>query len=397
VQQRLAIWCVGFAREAVPGLVRADRTTWLPRLHAELPNLLAALSWTLEREREELARELAEALGEYWYDTNGWQEGLTWLETIIEHATEASPRLRATALLYRARLIGIRHHEQYRDDMQAALDLFRVTDDAAGSAACLAHLAVAETWIGRDQQARALSRDALRFAERTNDERVVAFALKEAALTATGYEDAIARARPAMPALERTGDLRNLSFLCSVTGYLAIAESRDAEALRWLDRGLTAAHRLDDPLLIYVIRANQGLARLFRGELDEAALAFRDALAICHDAAMENEVDEPLLGMAAVAARQGDLALAARLAGAAGGHEIASRIGFEETIWARLNGEFVARAREHHGAENWDRAAEEGAALSVPDAIDLALGRGRFASTAAAATAPSATYQSPIR
>jgi hypothetical protein len=55
----------------------------------------------------------------------------------------------------------------------------------------------------------------------------------------------------------------------------------------------------------------------------------------------------------------------------------------EETIWSRLQDEILTPARRQQ-PESWDRDEREGASLSVPEAVDLALARGRFAPTAAA-------------
>jgi hypothetical protein len=40
----------------------------------------------------------------------------------------------------------------------------------------------------------------------------------------------------ALAYLRRVGNLQQLAFLCSVTGYLAIAERRYRDAVPWLER-----------------------------------------------------------------------------------------------------------------------------------------------------------------
>jgi predicted ATPase/class 3 adenylate cyclase len=376
---QLATWCLAFGREAAPHLVRADRVPWLARLDAELPNLLAALSWALNAARAELTLNLVGAWGEYWWRSHRWEDGLPWLDAALEHALAASSRARATALLYRARLVGVRQHQRFRVDLEASLDLFRVTRDAAATAACVGHLAVAEAWIGHDDQAKALRDEAVQLAELAHDEGALAFVLAESALSAVSYEDASRCAGRAVAHLQRVGNLRELALVCSVTGYFAIAERRYQDAVAWLNRGLEAARRLGDPNSTFLIRGNHGLARLFLDELEESGQAFREALAICREAGWEDLVDETLLGLAAVAAQQEELARAAGLSGAAREHEAASRSVPEETIWSRLNDEILTPARDRYGPENWDRAARQGASLTVQEAIELALAGGRLA------------------
>jgi hypothetical protein len=127
-----------------------------------------------------------------------------------------------------------------------------------------------------------------------------------------------------------------------VTGYKAIAQGRYREALHWLDEGMQAVRVLGNARSVFYFAGNQGLARLFLDETDEAARAFGDALAVCADAAAQDIVDECLLGLAAVAARRDDLNRAARLAGAATAHRTAVRIHDEEVVATRLIDEILA-------------------------------------------------------
>jgi predicted ATPase/class 3 adenylate cyclase len=389
VQARLATWCLDFVHEATAHLVRADRGPWLAKLDAELPNALAALSSALEQHDAELALQLVDELGQYWWHTHRSEDALRWIDAALELGRDAAPRLRAAALLNRGRLTDVRRSDEpNRDDLQASLELYRGCDDTRGIAACLTHLAFAETWVGNYDQAMALSEQAVRYAERTQDEATIASARVSWARSAAGYEDVASRARSAMPYLHRVGNLDQLVSLCVTAGYVAIAERRYREALVWLDEALDAAHRLDDPSELFAVRGNQGLASFFLHELEDAGQRFGEALAICGEEAWHDNhpgLDEALLGLAAVEASRGQPARAARLAGAAKARQ--ARRGFldEEVVWSRLIDD-VAAARHRYGPKRWDLAEREGAALTVHDAIDLALERGQFAPAASTAT-----------
>jgi predicted ATPase/class 3 adenylate cyclase len=380
VREGLAGWWLSFAREATPHLVRADRGRWLARLDAELPNALAALSWALEQRHADLGLRLVGELGEYWLRTNRWDEGLSWLQVALELAPEASDRPHARALFYRARLTDVRRsYQKYRDDLEASLALFRACDDPAGIAACLGELAFTEAWRGRFEGAAALGDEAIEVAQRTQDEGVLATALSMSAMTVAEYEDAAQRAHIALACLQAAGDVNGLARVCLNVGYAALAERRYADALGWCDRGLESARRLDNIWAVFSTRTNEALARLFLLQFDEAAKAFCQALAVCHDAGAENVADETLLGLAAAEASRGDLARAARLTGAATAHESKSRAVDEDTVWSRVHDEFLTPARERCGPERWDLAQREGAALTVHDAVGLALEHGRSA------------------
>jgi tetratricopeptide (TPR) repeat protein len=245
--------------------------------------------------------------------------------------------------------------------------------------ACLSHLAVAEAWGGNHAKARALSDDAVRFAERSHREPTLARALVESAEVAANYHDASRRTSIAVTHLDRIGDLFELARACTLTGYKAIADGHYRAALDWLDLGLEAARRLkEDTQSTFFIRGNQGLAWLFLDELDEAAHGFSDALAVCREAGREELVAETLLGLAAVSARRGELTRAARLTGAARANGTPEPNRNEDSVWSRL-GEHLALARQRRSPESWDRAEREGASPTVHEAIDLALIGGRLA------------------
>jgi hypothetical protein len=215
--------------------------------------------------------------------------------------------------------------------------------------------------------------EAMHSALRAPDEGAVAFVLAQTALAATAYEEASRCTRTAIAHLRRIGDLSEVAHLCCWTGYLALVECRYDNALVWFDEGLEAARRLEAALFVFLLRSNQGLARLFLDDLPEAARAFCDALTVCREAGAEQHVDQPLLGLAAVAARRGELGRAARLAAAAKAHESPSPGREEEVIVSRLNAEILTALREGYEPESCDCAAREGTSLTVQDAIGLAL------------------------
>jgi predicted ATPase/DNA-binding SARP family transcriptional activator len=369
---RLATSMLAQLRAAMPHLSGSD-PSWLRRLDEDLPNMVAAFSWARESGRAELAIELAGELGEYWWRGNRRKDGLATLDAALEHGELASPRVRAKALLSRARLQGLRRSMEDRADLEAALALYRRCGDEGGIAACLGHIALAEGCSGHFAQARVLSRAAIRSAGAADDPAAMPAALAAAVLVSEGYEDAAAHAPAAIATLAGADSLYDLAIVCNVTGYLAIVAERYAEALPWLDKGLMAAWRLCNLHAVFLNSGNIGLARLFLGDLHAAADAFADALAICIQAGDEEQVDETLLGMAAVAATRGQHARAARLVGAARAHPTAQTIQDEPLMVSRLLDEIARQSRDRCGADIWNRAEGEGMLLGVPAAIDLAL------------------------
>ena len=373
VNHRLARFCVALGREVTPRLAQQDGAAWLATLESERSSVSAALAWALRSGRTELALSLISEWGEYWLMAHRRDEARPWIDAVLEQAGSSFPGLRASALLLRARLDGLRRDPQrFGADVRAALQLFRDSGDAAGAAACLGQLAWAEAWAGDAERAEALSDDAVQAAESAGAS-AVARARSSGALVAADYEVNARRARAAMGDLRRVGDFHELARVCSMTAYRAIADRRYEDALAWLAEGLEAGRRLESPQATFFIRGNEGVARLFLGDVDGAEAAFTEGLSICVAARCEDVVDEALLGLAAVWARKGRPLEAARLAGAAERHQAAARNADERVVWDRLQEEIVLPARSRLGARRWDEASRRGASLTVPEAIDAAL------------------------
>jgi hypothetical protein len=121
--------------------------------------------------------------------------------------------------------------------------------------------------------------------------------------------------------------------------------------------------------MLMLVRGNAGLAALFIGDVGAARDAFCEELELSREMVIL-PVHEALLGLAAVAVREGHLPRAPRLFGAATAHRYGNP---EDPVDARLYATFFAPARTRHGADAWDAAAGDGAALSFEDAIAHAL------------------------
>ena len=201
-----------------------------------------------------------------------------------------------------------------------------------------------------------------------------------AAISGAGYEERRAPPAALLPYLHRVGNLDELARVCGTAGYVGDRRAPLSGSARWLDEALDAARLLDDPGELFVVEGNRGLARLFLHELEDAGQHFCDALAACRDAGHEDDagVDETLLGLAAVEASRTQLARAARLTGAATAHQ--ARHGFvdEEIVWSRWSTTSPQDATATIPSAGTSPSARE-RTLTVHDAIDLALERGRFA------------------
>src|SRR4029079_5658934 len=207
-----------------------------------------------------------------------------------------------------------------------------------------------------------LGEDAVACAQRSGDDIALAIAVSERAVSTTGYEKAARHSETAIPILKRIGDESGLAIMCSVTGYQALAEHGDEDALPWLETGLAAARRSAQPFVMAHVSGNLGLAHLFAGDMPRASEAFDDTLALPPLTAADHLVGEALKGMAAVAAARGDLETAARLEGAADVNA-STRVTAptEAHVEDLLAERHLAPARARLGPDEWDRQRRAGA------------------------------------
>ena len=129
-----------------------------------------------------------------------------------------------------------------------------------------------------------------------------------------------ARVDRAASLLEQAGDAYHLADLFHIAGYRALWSGSHDDAAEFLARAVALTRELDDPFLWMLVRGKWGLAALLTDDTAGAAAAFREQLELARELVVLPVAFEGLRGLAAIAARHGDLDRAARLYGAAGAH-----------------------------------------------------------------------------
>jgi len=371
---------LALAESAEPALSTGEEADWLPRLDAEVDNLRAALDWSLRHGDPTLGLRLAGLLAEFWDIRGMSSEGLEWLQTALEAATDAAP-IHDRARAVRAELKLLEEQGSFFDAggllEQAsaraieALALSRRAGDPSGIADALlllGHLEAGESLPQRRRQA--LAEEALIHARQAGDERLIADALKDRAV-ALPLDQGTAEFEQAVTALRKLGAARSLAMLYNSAAYNAIKAGSPGRARPLLEHAESFARELGDQMLLCAVSGNAGLAALFTGDIDAAREAFDAELRICHELVIPWLASEALAGLSAVASLHDDLERAARLLGAA---TASGPIGDAEVI-AQLERDFFAPARERHGDRQWGECHAAGAELSFADAIELGLDR----------------------
>jgi predicted ATPase/DNA-binding SARP family transcriptional activator len=367
-----------FAETASRHLRTHTEPEWMGRLDAETDNFRAALGWALGEGRPSLAVRLAGWLGKYWDLRGASVEGGGWLRAAIEAADDEVP-LEDLARAFRAEVVALEDQGSWfdaggslataRSTASEALALSRRAGDPAGIADALLHLSGFA--LDQAEHLRPLADEALTHARDAGDEGLIADALARRALSFR-IVDVEAEISEAVALYRKIGDLHGLASLYNDAGYLAVAQGSYERGAAYLDDALVFAERSGEQLMVILAFGNLGLASLFTADLESAADRFGEELRLCQKHDIAWLAAEGIAGLAAVAARQGEVERAARLLGAA--ESLADVL--TDAGGIRLEQEFFSPAREQIGEKRWRAAYAEGARLGFDEAVSLALNEG---------------------
>ncbi len=411
-----AAYYLALAEQARLEVQGPEQPAWLQRLEAEHDNLRAALGWALERREEETAVQLSGALWDFWELHSHWSEGRRWLEAALAIDRAVSPAGRARALLAAATLARLQsdyrqaerlaeesltlargledkgatadalqqlgtvayHHNDYARAhtlFEESLVLYRSVDDNAGVLDALPMCGNTAEAVGDYLGAGAYYQESLAVAREMNNTHDIAKCLMGLGRVALGQGE-MARAQAHFAdalALQQQIEDKNCSARSlRGLGEVALAQGDPGAARRLLEQGLALYREIDARDGIANVLGLLGRVALLEGDAERAAQYYAASLRIMGELSNRLGIASCLEGWAEVALAQGRPARAARLCAAAA--TLRDAIG--APLWPVERARYdrtVAAARAQLDAAAFAAAWEEGRALSMEDAVTLAL------------------------
>jgi predicted ATPase/DNA-binding SARP family transcriptional activator len=266
-------------REIIAGS-GAREAELLAELEQDHDNYRAALRWAHETGDNAALLRLVTALRLFWMVRGHLAEGRGWFETALSAPGASDDPNRAAALsaggilVYRAGEFKLA-----RRWWEEARDRFEVTGDAAASARTLGNLAGIAHAEGEIELATEL------WQQSANE-------------------------------LRELGDEMRLAIALGNLGVAASSRGRYAEAVEFLAEALVLAQRANNWITECSILFNLGRATFELGEAERGRRLIQDALRIADQLGYRELVAHCLLGLADIAAAEGDGASAGRLLGA---------------------------------------------------------------------------------
>jgi len=418
VRARHLSYFLALAEEAEPELRGPNQAEWLGRLAGEHDNLRAALAWSSTHESEaEIGLRLAGALRWYWYMRSHLTEGRRWLERALESRPTAPADLRAKVL----NAAGNLAHRQ--GDYASARALFedclatrRQAGDERGVGLVLGNLGLAALDQADYASARSCFGQSLAILEEFGDKRGVANALGNLGLVSYHEGDY---------ASAQTSFERNLALLRELGDHWSIAASLSnlARVAGWREDYETAGALYEEALSLYRelgdkggtadVLNDLGSNATWQGNHERARRLFGESLAVYRELGLRSGIAASLGHLGQGARMEGDLAQAAELlseslalyreqghqrgisgvllmlgevAGDAGEPARAARLWGTAQLLREMTGlelppagqadydRNVAAAKAQLDEVAFDRAWEEGRAMTVEEAVEYALG-----------------------
>jgi predicted ATPase/DNA-binding SARP family transcriptional activator len=331
-RRRHADWFLVLGERAEEEL-RVGMLHWVARLEADLGNLRAALAFFRDSGDADSHARLAVALCEFWLAREYYDEGLREVEAAL--STDLAPPLRARALEGAGRLAMHQNElELAEKHAHECVELSTERGYTTHAAQSLITLALVASSKGDVAETRG-------------------------------------RLSASVEIARRGEDLRSLATALDFLAELELAEGNADTARSLSEEALALREAVHSPGLIAWSHSNLGLVAYARGDFDQALEWYRRALAGAQELGVTQLAPDCLIGIAAVAAKRGELHRAARLLGATGRSRVrpahhpwlASGDLFEETL---------ACVRAHLDEASLVSLWEEGRAMTLTEAVAAA-------------------------
>jgi predicted ATPase/DNA-binding XRE family transcriptional regulator len=329
----LARYCRDEASVAETELVGLAQVEWLHRVRTDLESYRGALTWLVERGRSTEASDIACGLKFYWLIRGRAAEGLGWYERILR--LPSLPPADECRLLAGAALMSYT-----KGQLPQTIEALERSIALATGIGDLYTAAQAETLYGHVERAMAKPDRA---------------------------HERLMRSLEAFRALSVPWGIG--SALNGLAG-LALAKGEDADAERLLSEA-TSVSRLAGPWFLMPILYVRAIRAVRQGDADEAIALLRENLDRMRELHDRFAFVYALIPLATAASLKGDDARAARILGARDAVIERTGLSVVDTPVHDLRDRTERIAREHLGADRWDRAFAAGRMLSIDSAQDL--------------------------
>ncbi len=394
-----ALYCMRLAEEAEPQLMGSRQQEWLERLDEEHDNIRAVLAWVREQVSKEVDDNEAVDVGlrtvgtmwRFWFVRGYLSEGRAHMADMLALAGYAHPvahsisldtceaRAKAKTLNGAASLArGQGDYTSARSLVDGALMLGREAGDKASISVSLNILGILAYNQGDDIAARTLYEESLALRRELGDKRGIAVSLNNLGLVAQeqgDYTAARALHEQSLALRRETGDKGGIALTLYNLGSVAYNQGKYEAARTLYEESLALRREVGDKGGIAGTLSNLGTVVQEQGEYIAARALHAESLALGQAIGSKGVIAECLARLGRLAVGEGSVEQVkrgAKLLGAVEG--LLQSMGIMLNRADRLPYErSVQRARTLLGEEAFQKAWQEGRAMSMEAAIAYAL------------------------
>lgn len=287
------------------------------QLEREYHNLRIALQWAIEQSQSEFASDFAIALWHYWTTIGSPNEGLYWLERVldIEPPLQNAKRVRlltamGEVLLYQS---DFQQAQRYYDEMAKLAQLLHSRNSLGKALEGLGDIAF---FTGDYPHARDLYLESLALYRETKNRHGVGWALDRLGNVAFDLglaDEALAFYSKSLAVFEELPLPDGVAHARAKLGLIAFEEERYTDAVQLLENSLAHLRPMNPEWHYAWLLEYLGQAVLALGDLPRAADFFRQSLRIHFEGKAYRVVAYSLHGLANVALAEGQPQRAVRL------------------------------------------------------------------------------------
>jgi predicted ATPase/class 3 adenylate cyclase len=364
------------AETAAPHLTGPDQGSWLAQLDADQANLRRAATHAAGAvDRTAQVLRFGAALTRYWRSGAQEEEALALLLPVLDRPeARADPELFETALLTTARAARWVDTAKALRLGEQAVQLARQLDADRLLIESLAAVSTACYLAGEEERRLPLAREAVERARQLGDDILLAESLSAYLLGDNLISPADTKAlfTEAIAATQRSGDHRLTGLLANNAAVYALLAGDIPAARAHMEQATEAVRATGDEENFAPI--NMGWVLRQEHDPDRARASFQAALRASRRTGHRFFIANASLGLACLAADDGDWHRAATLHGIAQAALERSGQRWQE-LEARYRWDSLDQVRAHLGQEQLERAYAQGMALSSDEALDLASGK----------------------
>jgi predicted ATPase/DNA-binding XRE family transcriptional regulator len=383
-----AAYCLALAEQAEPHLTGAKQATWLGRLEAEHDNLRAALRWALESEAHlEVGLRMAGAVWRFWYGRGYLSEGRSWLEGLLgwtgaQESCVVAPAVRAKVLNGAGVLAQLQgDYARATVLLEESVALFREVGDTRGSASSLNLLGIVAREQGQYARATVLLEESVALFREVGDTWGIASSLNLLGTVARDqgeYAQATVLNEESLALFREVGDTWGIATAFQNLGLAAHGQGEYARATVLLEEALSLARGVGNPRGIAIALSSLGLVARAQGEYARATVLLKEGLSLLREVGNQRGMVLGLEWLASVALAPETASevreRTVRLLGAAAALRAAIGVPLPPNVNLADHERTVAAMRDALGDVSFEVAWVEGQALTLEEAITLALG-----------------------